>query len=190
MKNIDDSVGVFLGPTYFENIATKVESPKHLENIEWRARINFKCNQIKFYGDLHVFEKSKQILIASTDFAPQRIIAVNTVGREVLLFDGCKHGYNAMFCDEYSSEQIENRPLNKILFEGDEEEFEIFLSAYYQTGFDETFFDEIDENGMFTLKDGSSITYLDLKRNGFDVFEIFIKDKMGKTYSILEEELA
>ena len=35
-------------------------------------------------------------------------------GKEILLYDGAKYGYNPMFCDEIHLEDIKKRPLSKL----------------------------------------------------------------------------
>lgn len=182
--------GVKLGPTYFENISQKFESKKGFENIEWRAKLKYKCTNINFYGFNKFFEDYQESLIVKTDFSEQIVTAVNIFGQEILLFDGCKHGYNSMLCDKFTSEQISNRPINQTLFLENKDEFEIFLSSYYQIDFDEEFSDEVNENGMIDIIDGSFIAFSELKRNAFDVFEILVSDRNGKIYPILQEELA
>jgi len=128
----------------------------------------------------------------STSFAAQKVIAIdNITGKEILLFDGCIHGYNAMFCDEYTQEQINNRELNKIYTSEDGyDEFEVMISAYYQIDYDEELQDDVDENGMIELINGSLEKYENVKRNAFDVFQILLLDKPGRIYEAITEELA
>ncbi len=46
-------------------------------------------------------------LIIGNDFSEALIIAEDIETQErIILFDGCKHGYNAMFCDEYSQDEL------------------------------------------------------------------------------------
>ena len=64
--------------------------------------------KIKYYGD--IFEEYQ--LICGTDFAPELIYAVDVESNEeILLFDGTQHGYDPMFCDEFTHKQITERPL-------------------------------------------------------------------------------
>jgi len=182
--------GVFLGPTYLETFTTKIKSNKELENIEWKAKLNFQCNQIKFYGITKLFYKDTKLLIISSNYSKQMIVAKGIKGNEVLLFDACKHGYNAMFCDKFSLEQIKNRPINQI-YPIKNQSFEIIISAYYQIDFDDELEHyEVDENGLIETMNGSAISIAELKRNAFDCFQILIKYNKGEVYSILEEETA
>src|SRR5690348_9024880 len=101
-----------LGPTFLEGLTEHIQNPKDLHLHEWRRRLKsskgYTKFKIKYYGQLHEEYKS---LIIGTDFAPSLVFAVEeSTGQEILLFDGCKHGYNALFCDTYTEEQIKNRP--------------------------------------------------------------------------------
>jgi hypothetical protein len=189
MKSIDNSMGCEMGPTYFEGLVTKIE--KNCECIEWRAKLNAKFVQIKFYGEYKFYGNYKYKLIGSTEFSPQKVTSIDNSGNEILLFDGCTHGYNAiMLCDEYTEVQINQRVTDKTLILENIEEFEVILSAYYQVNFDEEFAEDIDENEMFKLKDDLLVPLTIIKRNGFDFFQIIIQEKSGKCYPILQEELA
>ena len=118
-----------IGPTFFDGLTEHLENPKKLHSHEWRRKLKTSSGQtkfkIKFYG-----ERSGSLIIG-TDFAPSLVFAVdNLTGTEILLFDGCKHGYNAIFCDSYSSEQINNRKTNQFYKDKEgNETFEIILST-------------------------------------------------------------
>jgi len=50
---------------------------------------------IRYYGKFY------DDLITDTDNVPVKVVAVEPEsGQEILLFDGGRHGYNAMLCDE------------------------------------------------------------------------------------------
>src|SRR5687767_13976334 len=89
------------GPTFFDGLTENVIDPKNLQRHEWRRKLKSGSEQdrfkIKFYGQRH---SKYSNLIVATDFAPALIYAVDpATAEEILLFDGCRHGYNAMFCD-------------------------------------------------------------------------------------------
>lgn len=142
--------------------------------------------KIKFYGELQGH------LITGTDFAPSIVLAVNSSTQEaIVLFDGCKHGFNPIFCESYSEEQVTNRPTNNFYVDRrGNDTFEIIISAYYQIDYDDEDDDGVDENGLVELADGSKIEYEIAKRNGFDVLQIFAINNSGEKIEILSEELA
>lgn len=182
-----------LGPTFLDGLTEPIQNPKDLLSHEWRRTLRSPSGQtqfrIKFYGKLH--EKYKN-LIVGTDFAPSLIIAVDiSSGQEILLFDGCKHGYNAMFCENFSFEQINNRPTSQNYVDTSENDtFEIILSTYNGIDFDEEFADEVDENGYIELVDGTKIELEKAKRNSFDTLQIWAVHKNGETIDLVSEELA
>ncbi|QCE40162.1 hypothetical protein [Psychroserpens sp. NJDZ02] len=105
-----------LGPTFLENKVEQITNPKKLHSHEWKRGLKTESGgtffKIKYYGQRQSKHKN---LIVQTKFAPSKIYAVDVSNNEAfLLFDGCIHGYNAMFCDKYTKQQIENRSADKI----------------------------------------------------------------------------
>lgn len=183
-----------LPPTYFENFVTYDNDKyfKDLIDIEWRGQIKSSSNntkfKIKYYGD--IFEEYN--LIVMTDFAPCLVVAVDTeTNEEILLFDGCKHGYDAMVCDTYTNEQITNRPLSKTFIDKfDSDTFEIVITLYYNFDFYNELEDFQNEEGNVELVSGEIITVDTLVRNGFDSIEVKLINEDGKETVIVSEELA
>jgi len=182
-----------LGPTFLDGLTEHVQNPKDLHSHEWRRRLRTPNGQtkfkIKYFGELH--EDYKNLIIGS-DFAPSLFFAVDVAsGKEILLFDGCKHGYNAMFCDTYTEEQIKNRPAtNYYIDEDGNDTFEIIISTYNGIDYDDEFASEVDENGLIELIDGSKVQFSSVKRNGYDTLQIWATNKNGEAIEIVSEELA
>ena len=182
-----------LGPTFLENNVEHIINPKELYSHEWRRKLKSATGQtffeVRYYGQLHSDYKN---LIIGTDFAPSKIIAVDLNDEsEYLLFDGCRHGYNAMFCDRYSDEQINNRIANKIYT--DEEgnnQFELIISTYNGIDYEDEFRDEVDLNGKIELINKQKIDFEKVKRNGFDTIQIWGITENGTKIEIVSEELA
>ena len=96
-----------------------------------------------------------------------------------------------MFCDSYSKEQIDNRPVNQYYIDSDgEDEFELTISTYNGIDYDDEFSNKIDENGLIGLIDGSKIEFEKVKRNGYDTLQIWATNSNGKTIDFVSEELA
>jgi hypothetical protein len=107
------------------------------------------------------------------------------------LFDGCKHGYNALFCDTFTYEQIKNRPTTNYYQDKDGNQiFQIVISTYNGVDYDDEFADEVDENGLIELIDGTKIEFEKVKRNGYDTLQIWATNDNGKTIDFVSEELA
>lgn len=182
-----------LGPTFFDGFTEHIQNPKDLHSHEWRRRLKTSSGQtkfrVKFYGQLH---EEYQNLIVGTDFAPSLVYAVDiSTGEEILLFDGCKHGYNALFCDIFTDEQIEKRSATNYYKDKDGKEiFEIMISIYNGIDYDEEFADQVDHNGLIKLIDGTKIEFEKVKRNGYDTLQIWATNDSGKIIDIVSEELA
>ena len=182
-----------LGPTFLDGLTAHIQNPKDLHSHEWRRQLKTASGQtkfkIKFYGQLHEDYKN---LIVGTDFAPSLVFAVgNATGQEILLFDGCKPGYNALFCDTFTDEQIKNRPVTNYYKDIDGNEiFEIVISTYNGVDYENDFADQVDEIGLIELIDGTKIEFEKVKRNGYDTLQIWATNDNGKTINFLSEELA
>ena len=182
-----------LGPVFVDGLTEQIENPKNLLPHEWRRRIKTPAGQtkfkIRFYGQLH---GEFQNLIVGNDFAPSLVIAIDsTTGQEILLFDGCKHGYNALFCDTFTNEQVNNRPATNFYKDDDgNDTFEIIISTYNGINYEEEFSDQVDENGLIELIYGSKAEFEKVKRNGYDSLQIWVVTANAKTIEIVSEELA
>jgi hypothetical protein len=182
-----------LGPTFLDGLTENIQYPKELHLHEWRRQLKTASGQtkfkIKFYGQLHEEYKN---LIVGTDFAPSLVFALDaTTGQEILLFDGCKHGYNALFCDTFNDEQINNRPATNFYKDQDDKDtFEIVISTYNGVDYIDEFADQVDENGLIELVDGTKIEFEKVKRNGYDTLQIWATNDSGKTIYFVSEELA
>ncbi|MDY3317746.1 hypothetical protein PG291_10240 [Riemerella anatipestifer] len=184
----------YLPPTYFDNFVTYDNSKyfKDLIDIEWRGQIKSSTNnrkfKIKYFGN--ILEKYNYIV--GTDFAPSLVFAVDIeTGEEILLFDGCKHGYNAMLCDTFTNDQISNRPLtNTFIDKFGSDTFEVIVKIYNGIPYDEELEDFQNEDGNVELVSGEIVSADTLVRNGFDFLEIKLINEDGQETVIVEEELA
>lgn len=131
-------------------------------------------------------------LIAVTEFAPQLVIAENAAtGERIVIFDGTRHGYDALLCETYTEEQQNNRtPLLPYLDEDGEDTFEVSVTAFYNVDWDDEFSDDVDENGQLELISGERCNFEEAKRNGFDAISITITSAKGLKTEIVQEELA
>lgn len=176
-----------LGPAFLDGFTENIEDPRNLLPHEWRRRLKTPNGQTKFRIKFYGVNKG---IIVQTDFAPQIVCAIEgSTGQELLLFDGCKHGYNALFCDKFTDEQIKNRSATTIYRDADGNDlFEIFISTFNGINYEEDFGDQIDENGLIEIIDGSKIEFDKSKRNGFETIQIWAISEIGIKTKILSEE--
>jgi hypothetical protein len=192
LKKKKSEVKEILGPTYLDHCADTIYSDDVLKH-EWRGKIRSPSGQkkfrIKFYGKIHSELKD---LIVGTDFAPILVYAVDpNDGQEILIFDGCKYGYNMLFCDTYTQEQFNNRPVNNFYKNtfGDEI-FEIVISVYNVVYYDGELLEQADGDGFVELVDGSMQDFKIAQRNAFDTLQVYAINEKGESFNIIAEELA
>jgi len=189
-KSTDNGV---LGPNYLEEFTEHFNNPKDLHAHEWRRRVKSKSGEkefrIKYFGELHPDYGN---LIIDKNELPIMVYAECVNSNEtILLFDGCKHGYNALLVFENSEEECINRPAKELIKENDGNEiFEIEISTYNGCNFAEEFRDEVNEKGLVELIDGSEADFETLQRNGFDTIQIVAINGSGKRIEIVSEETA
>lgn len=181
------------GPTFLDGLTNQIAGPKNLQKHEWRRKLRTPTGytkfKIKYFGQLHHDYKN---LIVSVDNIPALVLAVEPIsGQEILLFDGCRHGYNAMFCDHFSDEQRNKRKADKIYKTvTGQDTFELTISTYNGIDYDEEFSGDIGEDGIIELIDGTKIEFETAKRNGFHTLQLFGTTDNGEVIEILSEELA
>jgi len=182
-----------LGPIFLDGLTDEITEPKGLQKHEWRRNLRTPSGQrkfkIKYFGQLH---PEYQNLIVGQDDKPLLVFAIEPIsGQEILIFDGCNHGYNALFCDNYSADIKTNRKADKIYkTEKGEDTFALTISAYYGIDYDDEFSKSVDDNGLLKLNDGTKVAFETVKRNGFDTFQIFGTEDDGEVIEIVSEELA
>ncbi|MEC0183662.1 hypothetical protein P4H61_19415 [Paenibacillus peoriae] len=178
-----------LGPAYLEGWVVP-ENPEAWGEQEWTGKLRSQAGQTRF----HIFYYGELMdeLIAVTEFAPQLIIAEDAAtGEQIVIFDGTRHGYDALLCETYTEEQQNHRtPLLPYLDEDGEDTFEVSVTAFYNVDWDDEFSDDVDEDGQLELTNGERCDFKEVKRNGFDAISITITSAKGLKTEILQEELA
>ena len=70
--------------------------------------------EVWYYGDLLTLNEEPQPYIVPSYFAPELVTARDPEsGEEFVIFDGGRHGYDNMFCDEHDPSDLEHRPLKR-----------------------------------------------------------------------------
>ena len=99
-------------------------------------------------------------------------------GKEILLYDEAKYGYNPMFCDEIHLEDIKKRSLSKLEIPNSNIEIDFAYSI------------DFDEDDFTETINGEKISFEEVKRNGFDYIKITAIDELDAKRVICELELA
>ena len=97
------------------------------------------------------------------------------------------HGYDNMFCDVYTEEQINDRELKKLDIPASQLILELGYSIDYEDEKDDY---DFDENGEVILVNGNKMSWDDVVLNGFDYLALSYIDKNGKKIQFVDCELA
>ena len=175
-------------PTYLSENACNVKSGDYL-SVDIQSKNGNSLFEVYYYGDLFEVKGEKLPFIVDNEAEiPCKIVAKDTeTGEEILLFDGYQYGYNAMFCDEFDSEEVEKRTLVKY----DIAPCKIHIDFGYSIDYEEEKEDyEVDEEDRVTLINGENIPWEEVKRNGFDYISIVCETENGEKAEIVSLELA
>ncbi|MBB1542059.1 MAG: hypothetical protein HG457_004095 [Flavobacteriaceae bacterium] len=175
-------------PTYLADNIYNVKDSDYL-SVDIQSKNGNTLFEVYYYGDLFEVKGEKQPFIVDNEAGiPCKIVAKDIeTGEEILLFDGYRHGYNAMFCEEFDPEEAEKRTLVKY----DIAPCKIHIDFGYSIDYEEEKEDyEIDEDDRVTLINGENISWEEVKRNGFDYISIICETENGEKAEIVSLELA
>ena len=175
-------------PTYLSENVCNLKSGDYL-SVDIQSKNGNSLFEVYYYGDLFEVKGEKLPFIVDNEAEiPCKIVAKDTeTGEEILLFDGYRHGYNAMFCDEFDPEEVEKRTLVKYNIAP----CKIHIDFGYSIDYEEEKEDyEVDEEDRVTLINGENIPWEEVKRNGFDYISIICQTENGEKAEIVSLELA
>ena len=144
--------------------------------------------EIWYYGELYYVGGEPEPYIVAHEDGPALVVARNPQnGHNIVLFDGTSFGYDNMFCDVYTAEQIEHRPLQKLDM--------LLVKVTVTLGYSIDYEDEKDEynvdgDGNVELIDGRVIPWAQVISDGFDYLNLKVTDATGNTREIGDVELA
>ena len=175
-------------PTYLNENAYNVKSGDYL-SVDIQSKNQNSLFEVYYYGDLFEVKRKKlPCIVDNKTGIPCKIVAKDIeIGEEILLFDGYRHGYNAMFCDEFDPEEVEKRTLVKY----DIAPCKIHIDFGYSIDYEEEKEDyELDEEDRVTLINGETISWEEVKKNGFDYISIVCETENGEKAEIVSLVLA
>lgn len=115
--------------------------------------------------------------------------AVDT-GEEIVLFDAARHGYDAMFVEEYDSDELAERVADTLLERDGVAVFEVEIAVVDNIDWDDEEDDFRDEEGVLRLISGEEISPERLRADGFDALGITVVSPDGIRDEVVSEELA
>ena len=175
-------------PTYLNENACNVKSGDYI-SVDIQSKNGNSLFEVYYYGDLFEVKRKKlPCIVDNKTGIPCKIVAKDTeTGEEILLFDGYRHGYNAMFCEEFDPAEVEKRTLVKY----DIAPCKIHIDFGYSIDYEEEKEDyEVDEADRVTLINGETISWEEVKRNGFDYISSICQTENGEKAEIVSLELA
>ncbi len=125
------------------------------------------------------------------DEVPSLVVAqaVDT-GEEIVIFDESRHGYNAMFVDEYNHAVLAARRAQTIFSHAGHNEFSVEIEVIDNIDWDDEQDDFRDDSGTLRLIGGAEISAERLRADGFDALGIVVITDDGQRLDIVDEELA
>ena len=174
-------------PTYLSENACNIKSGDYL-SVDIQSKNGNTLFEVYYYGDLFEVKRKKlPCIVDNKTGIPCKIVAKDTeTGEEILLFDGYRHGYNAMFCEEFDPEEVEKRTLVKYNIAP----CKIHIDFGYSIDYEEEKEDYEVEEDRVTLINGENIPWEEVKRNGFDYISIICQTENGEKAEIVSLELA
>lgn len=163
---------------------TSIRISNKLENGQ-----NNELYEIYFYGSLFEEHMICGVYDEENGINNPCLIVARCIytGKEILLYDEAKYGYNPIFCDEINLEDVKNRSLSKLEIPNSK----IEIDFAYNIDFDEEKEDfEFDEENFTETINGEKISFEEVKMNCFDYIKITAIDGQSTKRVICELELA
>lgn len=174
-------------PTWLTN-HVKEWAKKRLTTVTLCSTTGNELLEVWYYGDLLTINGEPQLYIVPSYFAPEFVAAHDPEsGEEFVIFDGGRHGYDNMFCDEHDTDELERRTLKRYEIPASKLVLELGYSIDYE---DEKEIFDVDKDGMVELINGERMSWEQVKRDGIDYIALYYVNEEGKQVQILDNELA
>ena len=181
-------------PSHLVGHSVPVDSPEHPEIARSFAlgapgRVGY---EVHFFGDVFPLAPREQLIVASPDPALPALVLARPVGGgdDVVLFDGGRHGYDAMFVDEHDLDDLSAREASHRLEIDGATTFAITVTVYDNIDWDEEEDDFRDDDGVVRLITGEAIDGDRLRADGYDAIAVEVTDAAGLQTTVVNEELA
>ena len=174
-------------PTWLTN-HVKEWAKKRLITVTLCSTSGNEWLEVWYYGDLLTINGEPQLYIVPSYFAPELVTARDPEnGEEFVVFDGGRHGYDNMFCDEHDLDELERRTLKRYEIPASKLILELGYSIDYE---DEKEDFEVDESDTVELINGERMPWEQVKKDGIDYIALYYVNEEGKQVQILDNELA
>lgn len=154
--------------------------------FELRSSKGGEAFTVSYFGEI----LAEHGLIVGGDVPALVLARAVETGEEVVLFDGGRHGYDAMFVDEIDSGVLGARRADTPFELDGCTEFAVEVEVFDNIDWDEEEDDFRDEDGALRLITGEEISSERLRSDGYDVLGVTITKPDGTRIDIVAEELA
>jgi len=168
-------------PAY--SIASETESGRR---FELRSSKGGEVFTVTYFGEIMV----EHGLIVGGDVPALVLARAVDTGEEVVLFDGGRHGYDAMFVDEFDSGVLDARRADTPFGLDGCTEFAVEVEVFDNIDWDEEEDDVRDDDGTLRLITGEEISSERLRADGYDALGVTITTPDGTRIDIVAEELS
>lgn len=163
-------------------------SQKRLPTVSLCSTSGNELLEIWFYGNLLTVKGEDQPYIVDGDEAPALLVARDPVsGEEFVIFDSARHGYDNMFCDAFTPETLNHRPLKRYEIPASKLILELGYSIDYEDEKEEF---EADDSNAVVLVTGERMPWEQVKLDGIDYIALHYLDAQGRQFQIVDAELA
>ena len=177
----------FQAPSWLEG-HIKEWKQKRLTTVTLCSTSGNEWLEVWYYGDLLTINGEPQLYIVPSYFAPELVTARDPEsGEEFVVFDGGRHGYDNMFCDEHDLDELERRTLKRYEIPASKLILELGYSIDYEDKKEDF---QVNEDGMVALINGERMPWEQVKRDGIDYIALYYVNEEGKQVQILDNELA
>lgn len=122
--------------------------------------------------------------------APSLVVArALDTGEEVVVFDGGRHGYDAMFAEEHDPESLAARRPDTVLERDGHSAFAVEVTVMDNIDWDDEADDFRDEAGVLRLITGEEISAERLRADGYDALGVTVIWPDDRRGDVVDEEL-
>lgn len=133
---------------------------------------------------------SEHALIASHDVPLLVLARALDTGEEIVLFDGGRHGYDALFVEAHDPDILAARRADQRLELEGSSVFAVEVGVFDNIDWDDEEDDFRDDEGVVRLVTGDAISSERLRADGFDSLGVTVIDAQGNRHDVVAEELA
>ena len=173
-------------PTWFTG-HVKEWAQKRLPTVTLCSSTGNELLEVWYYGDLLTVKGEPQSYIVDSDKGPGLVTAHDPEsGEEFVIFDGGRHGYDNLFCNEHDPSDWNTVPSKRYEIPASKLVLELGYNIDYEDEKEDFDPDELD---TVELVNGELMPWEQIKRDGIDYIALYYVNEKGSQVQILDAEL-